>query len=188
MNRWFVKGLIWLLTSTLIVSLSVAAAGKFMLDLTQVNEAKQWRATNDNVMGGISQGGMAHNGKHSVFRGDLSLENNGGFSSINRPVDALPASVSRVKVMVAGDGRRYQLRLTSWVDGYRVTYKREFDTVAGEIVVREFALEEFLAVFRGRLIVGAPELKAEDIRLVGFLIADKRAGEFELGVMKIEFL
>ena len=40
-----------------------------MIDLTQANEHQQWEATNDNVMGGISQGQLTFDGQSSRFWG-----------------------------------------------------------------------------------------------------------------------
>ncbi|GAL27684.1 hypothetical protein JCM19239_3288 [Vibrio variabilis] len=50
-----------------------------------------------------------------------------------------------------------------------------------------FALKEFQAVFRGRLISGAPELTASDIQQIGLLIADKKSGKFDLELLKLSF-
>ena len=41
-----------------------------------------WRSINDGVMGGLSSGGMRLEDGIAVFSGTLSLENNGGFSSV----------------------------------------------------------------------------------------------------------
>ncbi|GAL27685.1 hypothetical protein JCM19239_3289 [Vibrio variabilis] len=60
-----------------------------MIDFTQQYEHLNWDATNDNVMGGISSGTMTYSNGRSLFSGVISLENNGGFSSVNRPIQPL---------------------------------------------------------------------------------------------------
>lgn len=158
-----------------------------MIDFTQASEHQKWSAINDNVMGGISTGGLIYDGKQSLFKGDLSLENNGGFSSINRSLESLNPAVNNVELSFVGDGRTYQLRFTTWKDGYRTNYKHSFETIKGEQLKKVFRLEDFQAVFRGRLLNNAPELKAQDIKQFGFLIADKQPLPFELKLLQIQF-
>ena len=47
----------------------------------------EWRIVNDGVMGGLSKGNISFtDGGTMVFKGNLSLENNGGFSSVRTGV------------------------------------------------------------------------------------------------------
>lgn len=177
----------FLLIISLAFSKTVFSSGAIMIDLSQPNEYKQWRTTNDNVMGGISQGSLSFDGQSSAFFGDLSLVNNGGFSSIARSIEPLPMKMDKVELVFAGDGRTYQLRLATSIDGYRVTYKHEFSSIKGQRQKKLFELSNFQAVFRGKLLTSAPVLSAQDINQVGLLIADKQAGPFRLNLTKIEF-
>ncbi|WP_162924280.1 CIA30 family protein [Vibrio atlanticus] len=178
---------LWLILSLSFLWSQVSVAGIDMIDFTQANEQKNWTATNDNVMGGISTGGLIHGGETSQFKGELSLENNGGFSSINRSVETLSSETDRVELTFVGDGRTYQLRFTTWIDGNRTNYKHNFETIKGEQLKKVFRLNDFQAVFRGRLLNGAPGLKAQDIKQIGFLIADKKPLPFELNLLQIQF-
>lgn len=83
-------------------------------------------------MGGISIGQITYDGELSRFQGELSLVNNGGFSSIKRSIEPLPREVNTVELMFFGDGRTYQLRLTTWKDGSSINYKHEFSTMKGK--------------------------------------------------------
>ena len=50
-------------------------------------ENSEWFSVNDNVMGGVSQGGAKITPNQTLlFSGELSLKNNGGFSSIRSPI------------------------------------------------------------------------------------------------------
>ncbi|WEM41014.1 CIA30 family protein [Photobacterium sp. DA100] len=166
---------------------SVFASGTIMIDLTRPSEHQQWQVTNDNVMGGISQGQLTFDGQSSRFWGELSLANNGGFSSISRPLESLSADVDQVELVFIGDGRLYQLRLATWKNGNRITYKHDFSTIEGQRQKHVFELSDFQAVFRGRLIDGAPVLTARDIKQVGVLIADKQPGPFALNLIQLKF-
>ncbi|WP_082856236.1 CIA30 family protein [Vibrio sp. HI00D65] len=178
---------LWLTLSLSLLWFETSAAGIEMIDFTQASEHQQWSAINDNVMGGISIGGLVYDGEHSLFKGELSLENNGGFSSINRSLESLNHAVNNVELAFVGDGRTYQLRFTTWKDGQRTNYKHSFETSKGEQLKKVFRLEDFQAVFRGRLLNNAPELKAQNIKQVGFLIADKQTSPFELKLIQIQF-
>ncbi|WP_373954073.1 CIA30 family protein [Vibrio pomeroyi] len=178
---------LWLMLSLSFVWSKASTAGTEMIDFTQANEHKNWTATNDNVMGGVSTGRLIYDGGMSQFKGELSLENNGGFSSINRSVESLSSKVDNVELTFVGDGRTYQLRFTTWKDGYRTNYKHNFETIKGEQIKKAFQLTDFQAVFRGRLLSGVPELKAQDIKQIGFLIADKQPLPFELNLLQIQF-
>ncbi|EGA67916.1 hypothetical protein VISI1226_08314 [Vibrio sinaloensis DSM 21326] len=180
--------LIFLFLITLLFNAGAALAMEdYMIDMTQPNEYQQWQATNDNVMGGVSNGQLIYAKPISRFEGELSLANNGGFSSINRSIESLSSDIETVAIIVVGDGRRYQLRFSTRKNGVQINYKHEFSTRDGQLQNLEFSLKDFQAVYRGRLIDDAPRLAASDISRVGFLIADKTAGPFSLDVGQIRF-
>ena len=158
-----------------------------IIDFTQPNEHQKWLAINDNVMGGISIGQLYYDGKTCRFLGALSLENNGGFSSIKRYIESLSKEVNTIEFMFTGDGHTYQLRLTTWKNGERIQYKHDFTTIKGKQQTKTFHLHNFQAVFRGQLLNHTPDLVAEDIKQVGFLIANKQTSAFALGLTHIQF-
>ncbi|NOJ12735.1 CIA30 family protein [Vibrio splendidus] len=176
-----------LLLSLHSLSLKADATGTNMIDFTQASEHQNWTVTNDDVMGGISTGELIYLNNMSRFRGELSLENNGGFSSIKRSIESPAHKIDSAELVFVGDGRTYQLRLTTSKDGNRVQYKHDFDTIKGQQFSKAFHLNDFQAVFRGRLLSDAPELKARDIKQIGFLIADKQPSHFELDLIQIQF-
>ena len=53
------------------------------------NSKGDWKVVNDGVMGGVSKGGMSDMGNVMLFEGYLSLENNGGFSSVQVKPDPI---------------------------------------------------------------------------------------------------
>ncbi|NRD72662.1 CIA30 family protein [Shewanella sp. VB17] len=158
-----------------------------MLDFTQQNEITYWRMTDDAVMGGKSKGNISFDQGHGLFVGHISLENNGGFSSVSRSIAPLLKDVETVTVDIKGDGHTYQLRMMVNLDGYRLAYKHEFDTVIDHREKLIFTLADFQACFRGRLIPNAPLLKSDDILEIGFLITKKQAGKFCLSIFSVLF-
>lgn len=178
---------LFLLLSLHSLSLKADATGTNMIDFTQASEHQNWTVTNDDVMGGISTGELIYLDNMSRFRGELSLENNGGFSSVKRSIESPTHEIDSAELVFIGDGRTYQLRLTTSKDGNRVQYKHDFDTIKGEQLNKIFHFNDFQAVFRGSLLSDAPELKARDIKQIGFLIADKQPSLFELNLIQLHF-
>ncbi|MFT7431339.1 MAG: hypothetical protein ACI971_001800 [Colwellia sp.] len=159
----------------------------YMIDFSK-QENGRWRITNDGVMGGLSNGEMTIAQDHGIFSGSISLDNNGGFSSVFRAVDNLPQSYKKLVINTEGDGQAYQLRLIIYVNGYRLAYKHDFKTVANKRENHIFELADFKATFRGRAIPNAPILNSEDIREVGFLMTKKVPGQFALSIFTLSFL
>ncbi|AOW79104.1 hypothetical protein A3Q34_12705 [Colwellia sp. PAMC 20917] len=158
-----------------------------MIDFSK-QENGRWRITNDGVMGGLSNGEMTFTQDHGIFSGSISLDNNGGFSSVFRAVDNLPQSYKKLVINTEGDGQAYQLRLIIYVNGYRLAYKHDFKTVANKRENHIFELADFKATFRGRAIPNAPLLNSEDIKEVGFLMTKKVPGQFALSIFTLSFL
>lgn len=144
----------------------------------------RWVAVNDGVMGGRSQGGPALVGGNLQFRGELSLANNGGFSSVRTVGPAFDLSGATALVLrVRGDGRPYQLRL-SGAERYRgiaVSYGGEFATQAGQWIEVRVPLASLEPTVRGMRLQGPP-IDLSDVREIGLLIGDKREGAFALDV------
>lgn len=144
----------------------------------------RWVAVNDGVMGGLSEGGAAIRGGSLHFTGTLSLENNGGFSSVRtrdwrRDLSGCDAIVLRVR----GDGRTYQLRLSTDAR-FRdspISYQAGFATVAGTWTEVRVPFSTLVPGWRGRTLDGPPFDPAK-VEEMGLLIGDKRAGEFRLEV------
>lgn len=153
-------------------------------DFDSATESAQWRTVDDNVMGGLSQGNLVNTqASTGLFSGTLSLENNGGFSSVRRGVDGLAVGIDdAIALRIKGDGRRYQFRLKMDTSDRAISYRAEFDTTADEWTVVSLPLSNFEPVFRGRVIADAPSLVPSEVEEIGFLLASKQDGAFALEI------
>lgn len=149
-------------------------------------DSEPWWSINDGVMGGLSSGRISRSGEGLVFAGELSLENNGGFASVRRPVDADLSAASGVRLRVRGDGRRYQFRLRLDGDFDGIAWRAEFGA-SGEWQTLELPFGDFEPVFRGRRVLNAGPVVPARIRQVGLMVADRQAGAFRLEIAAIEF-
>lgn len=146
--------------------------------------APAWRAVNDGVMGGVSQGTARLTENGMRFEGTLSLDNNGGFASVRQPVQLDLSGYSAIRLKVRGDGRVYQLRLeTDARYGWRgpVSFSGEFKTAANEWVEVSVRFADLDQTWRGQELSGYP-FRADRIQLVGILLADKQPGPFQIEV------
>lgn len=156
---------------------------KRLLDFENKAKTPEWFSVNDGVMGGLSRG--LADIKHGVlhFRGKLSLENNGGFSSVRTKGDYDFSGKEAVVMLVKGDGRTYQLRLATDAHhrGSAVSYGAEFETEAGKWSEVRIPFESLSPSWRGEELEGPP-FDASKVEEVGILIGDKKAGKFSLAV------
>lgn len=157
--------------------------GKILCDF-QSPDAVISQIINDSVMGGISQSRFEVNSRGTgIFRGEVSLANNGGFASVRlRPRLRDLTGNNAFRLRVRGDGHTYKfiVRTDNGFDG--VNYRSVFPTQAG--VWEEFRLlfAQFVPTLRGRILTDMPALDPARIETIGFLISDQQAGGFQLEV------
>ncbi|RZO15352.1 MAG: CIA30 family protein [Verrucomicrobiaceae bacterium] len=149
------------------------------------SDLTQWQIVDDGVMGGLSKGKFKISDSESlIFKGNLSLKNNGGFSSIRSKRTSLDlSSYKGIKIRTRGDGRNYKIRLES-DSKYRrmaVSFQHEFTTVKGEWSEIFIPFEKLKASFRGWNLPNM-QFNSKTIKRVGIIIADKKEGPFELEV------
>lgn len=162
---------------------SLFAAGKSVASFGSDDALKSWTSVNDGVMGGVSKGGFARSEQGTlVFRGELSLANNGGFSSIRMKQSELGLDGTTALVVKAkGDGRTYWLDIRSADQMSASSYRAYFPTIAGEWKETRVPFEDFKLQAFGRDL----PFKAIDpasIASVGFTLADKKEGPFSLEI------
>lgn len=79
---------------------------KILMEFTGAADEPTWTAVNDGVMGGLSKGGAKIKDGLLHFSGTLSLENDGGFSSVSAEKLSLDFSANKYMILrVKGDGR-----------------------------------------------------------------------------------
>ncbi len=138
-------------------------------DFNSNSELSDWYVVNDGVMGGLSRGSLEINKVgNAVFSGKVSLENNGGFTSIRYPfttrnIEGYPYLVLRVK----GDGKRYQVRVKPDTSLY-YSFVAYMDT-KGTWETIKIPLRQMYPVFRG-FRLDLPNYEGNELGEVGILI------------------
>lgn len=143
-----------------------------------------WFSVDDRVMGGISKGGSEVKEGVLVFSGKLSLENNGGFSSLRKKVKGADFSGKECFVMrVKGDGRTYKMRIETDArfNGSAIGYQASFKTKEREFIEIKVPFSSFEPGWRGRDLDGPP-MDLSKVEEIGLVLADGKAGEFKIEV------
>ncbi len=156
-----------------------------LFDFSATEDWSGWEIENDVVMGGNSSSSLESSAKgNAVFKGKVSLENNGGFASLQ--YHFAPKNIKGYKkavIFLKGDGKDYQFRMKARLKD-RASYIYTFKTTGNWQSV-EVPLEEMEPVFRGEKL-DLPNFAADSIQEIRFLIANKKAEEFRLEIKKIE--
>ncbi|MBT8296371.1 MAG: CIA30 family protein [Gramella sp.] len=174
--RYFLFSFLFLLTSFQV---------KTIFDFNSDSNMSGWNVVVDGVMGGLSTGDLALTDEvHGLFTGVVSLENNGGFSSIRYDMPQMDIGNNRlISIRVKGDGKNYQLRVKNTDESY-YSYITEFST-NGEWQEIKIPLKEMYPSFRGRRL-NKPNFNHDHLDEIAFLIGNKKNETFRLLIDKIE--
>lgn len=150
-----------------------------LFDFKPNSDVSNWKIVDDQVMGGSSKGDFKLNAKgYGEFYGHISLENNGGFSSLHynfkqKKVERFSKAVLKIK----GDGKTYQFRVKTNANA-DASYVYEFKTTTDWMTI-SIPFKEMQAQFRGRKLEqpNYPGIAMED---ASFLIGNKSEESFML--------
>ena len=135
-------------------------------------------------MGGLSQGKMILNADdNGLFKGYVTTENNGGFSSVRYAFGKKKVSkYDQVVLRVKGDGKTYQFRIKSDA-AQRYSYIQSFGT-SGNWQTIKLPFESFYPGFRGNKL-DRPNYRGGVMEEIAFLIGNNRNENFSLEIEKI---
>jgi hypothetical protein len=150
-----------------------------LFDFNKESNISNWRVIDDVVMGGRSNGNFEINSDgHGTFSGKVSLENNGGFSSLRYNFKTKDVSAySKIVLRVKGDGKNYQFRVKTSSRDY-ASYIYEFETSKDWMII-EIPFTEMDPRFRGRKL-NEPNYPGQQLEEIAFLIGNKKEQSFEL--------
>lgn len=149
------------------------------------SNTNDWYIVDDVVMGGRSSGIFKINDDgHGMFFGKVSLENNGGFSSVRHRFKIKDVSqYSKIILRIKGDGKTYQFRVKKKSEDY-ASYLYEFDTSEDWMTI-EIPFSQMYPSFRGRRLQ-QPNFEGDYISEIAFLIGNKKPQDFKLLIDLIE--
>jgi monofunctional biosynthetic peptidoglycan transglycosylase len=157
-----------------------------LFDFTAAPDAAAaWRSLDDPVMGGVSESQFIATEGGAAFTGEVSLEQGGGFCSVRAPAlteDLRGAHGLRLRLR--GDGKRYWLTMYTERGG-PVSYRASLQPPADWTPIT-VPFDTLTAYRRGSHVADAPPFAPDQVRTLGFLIADEQAGPFRLEIAQIQ--
>lgn len=137
-----------------------------------------WGAVDDVVMGGVSESDIRLVEGFSLFAGNVSTQNSGGFASV-RTKNLEPAinlaGYEGIELRLKGDGKRYKFLIrtdTKW-DG--TAYSYSFDTESDNWINVRIPFTELIPVFRAKTLQDCPPIDSS------------RVSSFQLMLSKFEY-
>lgn len=171
-----------LLITTAIVLL---VKSQLFFDFNHNTNIADWKIIDDVVMGGKSNGKFKIDSDgNGVFSGDVSLENNGGFSSVRYQFEKINVSKdSKVIIKLKGDGKEYQFRIKNNRNTY-YSYITNFKTT-GDWETIIINLKDLYPSFRGQT-MNIPNFTGDSFEEIVFLIGNKKNESFALVLDRID--
>jgi len=140
-----------------------------------------WYTVDDDVMGGVSSSNVdTLDSEFLRFFGTMSLDINGGFSSVRSSWTEIDLSeYDGLLLRVSGDGKIYRLRIRSATAGSEISYNALFETNSDAWGVVFVPFESMVPTYRG-FIMDFDDLDTASNGSFGFMLSDKQPGEFDL--------
>lgn len=165
--------------------MTMTTSNLMLFDFDSNTKTNSWQIVDDGVMGGMSAGNFSIDSEgNGVFEGRVSLENNGGFSSLRHGFETKSIqNYSKMLIRLKGDGKQYQVRVKSKQSDY-YSYITYIDTSKDWQVI-EITLSEMYPTFRGQKL-RMSNYSGEKMEEIAFLIGNKKPESFKLLIDKIE--
>jgi NADH dehydrogenase [ubiquinone] 1 alpha subcomplex assembly factor 1 len=167
------------------IAMALLVQSLLIYDFNHNSQPNDWIVIDDVVMGGrsIGQFKINHEGR-GVFSGKVSLENNGGFSSLRYRFEQIKTHEnSQIVIRLKGDGKPYQFRVKNNRNTY-YSYTTTFKTT-GDWENITINLKDMYPTFRGRTL-NMPHFNENSIEEMVFLIGNKKNESFELVLDRID--
>ena len=155
-----------------------------IFDFTKEANLKNWYVVNDTVMGGESSGKMGTDAEgNGLFEGHVSLDKNGGFTSIRYEAGKTKLQgYSKFVIVLKGDGKAYQFRVkTNSKDYYSYVYS--FETTDNWQTI-EIPFSSMVPSFRGQSLNMA-NFPGDYMEEIGILIGNKKVEDFKMAIDNI---
>lgn len=150
---------------------------------------QNWQVINDGVMGGLSEGAAQLTNNSLVFKGSISLENNGGFSSLKSPFQQTDLSTyETIEIRLRTPAQSFAFTLETSEYFFQPYFKQEFVSPSHEWEIIRLPLSNFKAYRLGDATGNSlTSTDLEQIIRIGFIKADKITGDFTLEIDYITF-
>ena len=169
----------------IITAMVLLMKSQLIFDFNHNANITDWKIVDDVVMGGRSNGQFKIDSDgNGIFSGDVSVENNGGFSSVRYQFEKINTTKeSKVIIRLKGDGKEYQFRIKNNRNTY-YSYITNFKT-SGDWENIIINLKDLYPSFRGQT-MNIPNFTGNSLEEIVFLIGNKKNETFTLVLDRID--
>ncbi|MBU1014100.1 MAG: CIA30 family protein [Bacteroidetes bacterium] len=162
----------------------------YKIDFGKNLDGKNWVVVNDGVMGGKSESTVQLLSNSILFKGNISLRNNGGFASLRNEGDKL--DITQYKTVTikfkTNTNRKFSFRLSNSDWFYKPFFKHEFGSSTPDWETATLPLTDF----KEFTIEGETGNKLTSVNMkkemrIGIILYDKQEGSFEIEIDYIAF-
>lgn len=162
---------------------------QYKIDFGTKSAKQNWLVVNDGVMGGLSSSEYYLKENSMVFKGSISLRNNGGFSSLRGPENNKDLSkFNNIEIKYRSKGQDFGIRLLEYDAYYLPYFKHVFACTLWEWQTVKISLKDFnqykLSNITGKTMTNDNLSKIDRI---GIIVSNKIEGPFEIEIDYIEF-
>lgn len=162
---------------------------EYKIDFGAKLAEQNWFVVNDGVMGGFSNSESELLENSLIFKGSISLQNNGGFSSLRGPANNEDLSkFKNIEIKYRSKGQDFGLRLLEYDEYYMPYFKHLFEDTSWEWQTVQVSLRDFsqyrLSDITGKTMTNDNLSK---IGRIGIIVSNKIEGPFEIEIDYIEF-
>lgn len=161
----------------------------FQIDFGNEKDGQDWRIINDGVMGGLSKGYLDFQEDVVVFKGEVSLANNGGFTSFRSPYQSFDLSAyEKVVIRLKSTGYPISFTLNTDQRWYQPYFKQAIVVNDTDWQTIELPLKDFKAYRLGQnLGYGLDKTTAAGVIRLGFITDSKKESTFEAMIDYVRF-
>lgn len=161
-----------------------------LFDFGEGKNFGRWSIINDGVMGGLSQSKANLEGDAVLFSGNVSLKNNGGFVSLrsamgNYDLSAYQYCEIRFK---SNTNRSFELLIEKDTQFYLPKFRAKFASKTKDWEILTIPLKDLEVSRMGNSLQQGIDPKAlTGVQRIGFILADKQEGSFQLWIDYLKF-
>lgn len=161
-----------------------------VFDFGEGKDFGRWSIVNDGVMGGLSQSQAQLDVEALLFSGTVSLKNNGGFVSLRSPMGEYDLSdYQYCEIRFKSDtDRKFEILIEKETAFYLPKYRAKFGVKSQDWQTLVIPLRELeISRMGSTMQQGIDPKSLQGIQRIGFILADKQAGSFQLWIDYLKF-
>jgi NADH dehydrogenase [ubiquinone] 1 alpha subcomplex assembly factor 1 len=161
-----------------------------IFDFGENKDFGRWSIINDGVMGGLSQSKATLEGDAVLFAGNVSLKNNGGFVSLRSALGNYDlSSYQYCEIRFKSDtDRKFELLIEKDTPFYLPKFRVKFAAKSKDWETLTIPLNDLEVSRMGNTLQQGIDPKVlKDIQRIGFILADKQEGSFQLWIDYVKF-